>query len=78
MVRAEGIEPSSHAWEARIIADILCPQLVSRVDVNHCLFLQRKFAPLLLGYVRGVEAISKFKKGVICAPAIGVRPYNAK
>lgn len=26
MVRAEGVEPSSHAWEARIIADILRPQ----------------------------------------------------
>ena len=26
MVRAEGVEPSSQAWEAHIIADILCPQ----------------------------------------------------
>ena len=27
LVRAEGVEPSSQAWEAHIIADILCPQL---------------------------------------------------
>jgi hypothetical protein len=26
MVRAAGVEPASHAWEARIIADILRPQ----------------------------------------------------
>lgn len=29
LVRAEGVEPSSHAWEAHIIADILCPREVA-------------------------------------------------